>query len=96
MSLVYFHTFLNNSYQDFVLNNVLYILCLDVNLISLRLLQKDSSSIRSLRNGLIVINKNKNLLYAVMDGDYNIYYFIKQSDRSKHTVLMMLSKIIYL
>jgi len=93
---LYFQALLDNAYQEVVLNKVLYIPQLGVNLVSLGLLQRSSSTIRSLNNGLAMVYMGKGLLHTVMDGKDNTLYFIKCIDGSNHIALVVSSGSMYL
>ena len=85
---VRFWTLLNNTYQEVVLNKVFYISQLGVNLVSLGLLQRSGSTIRSLNNGLTVVYIDEDLLHTVMNGEKSTLYFINSSN---HIALIMSS-----
>ena len=88
---VRFQVLLDNAYREVILNEVLYIPQLGVNLVSLGLLQRSSSTVRSLNNGLAVVYMGEDLLHAVMDGEDGTLYFIECVDGSNHTALVMSS-----
>ena len=78
------------------MNKVLYISELGVNLVSLGLLQRSGSTIRSLNNELTVVYMDKDLLYDVIDGENGTLYFIKYVNDSNYTALVISSENMYL
>ena len=93
---VYFWALLDNAYWEVILNKVLYISELGVNLVSLGLLQRSGSTIRSLNNELTVVYMDKDLLYDVIDGENGTLYFIKYVNDSNYTALVISSENMYL
>jgi len=59
---------------------VLYISQLGVNLVSLSLLQRSGSTIRSLNNRLTVVYMGEDLLHAMMNGEKSTLYFVNSSN----------------
>lgn len=78
------------------MNKVLYISELGVNLVSLGLLQRSGSTIRSLNNELTVVYMDKDLLYDVIDGENGTLYFIKYVNDSNYTALVISSESMHL
>ena len=67
-----------------------------MNLVSLGLLQRSGSTIRSLNNELTVVYMDKDLLYDVIDGENGTPYFIKYVNDSNYTALVISSENMYL
>lgn len=67
-----------------------------MNLVSLGLLQRSGSTIRSLNNELTVVYMDKDLLYDVIDGENGTLYFIKYVNDSNYTALVISSENMYL
>ena len=73
---VFFQAHINNTYHDIILNDVLYLFLLGVSLVSLGTLQRNSMTVKSSANRLVIVLSDTDLFHTFMDGNQETLYHI--------------------
>jgi len=74
--LVFFQAYINNTYHDIILNDVLYLSLLGVSLVSLDTLQRNGMTVKSSSNRLVIAPSDTDLFHIFMNHDQENLYHI--------------------